>query len=468
MPGAPLKQRTRHRPHAGLFGSLTLSLLLAALLAAACASSTRGDRRASRPSAPAQSDEAHLLDVESFDVVWTTIRDRFWDPDMDGIDWEGVRDELRPRIEAATSRKEARGVLNEMISRLERTHFGIIPASAYLAMNPEKGKESRPPGEGVTGIDPRVLDGQAVVFRVEPGSAAEAAGVKPGWIVEAVDGEELSGKLAEVAEAFADSTLRDYFLRETVAERLSGAAGSEVRVRLLDGEGESRELTLGLALPRGKRAGVGNLPESHVWFESRVLEGHPVGYVSLNIFLDPQDIMARFGEAVEAFRDLEGIVIDIRGNPGGIGAMAMGMSGWFVDTPGLKLGTMTTRETTLRFVVFPRANPYRGKVAVLVDGSSASTSEILAGGLQDLGRARIFGSRSAGAALPSIIETLPNQDRFQFALGDYVSEGGEHLEGIGVTPDEVVNPTREDLLAGRDPALEAAVAWIEAGTPEAP
>jgi carboxyl-terminal processing protease len=463
-----LKQTNRRRPHPWLSGVSFLSLLLAALLAAACASAPGAADRAAEPAPPAQTAEAHRLDVESFDVVWTTIRDRFWDPELDGIDWEGVREELRPKIEAAESREEARGVLNEMISRLERTHFGIIPASAYLAMNPEKGEGSRPAGEGVTGIDPRVLDGQAVVFRVEPGSAAEEAGVKPGWVVEAIDGEELAAKLEEIAEAFADSTLRDYFLREAVAERLSGAVGGEVPVRLLDGEGHSREFTLGLALPRGKRVGVGHLPESHVWFESHALEGHSVGYVSLNIFLDPPDIMARFGEAVESFRELEGIVIDIRGNPGGLGAMAMGMSGWFVDTPGLKLGTMTTRETTLRFVVFPRANPYRGKVAVLVDGSSASTSEILAGGLKDLGRARIFGSRSAGAALPSVIETLPNDDRFQFALGDYLSEGGEHLEGRGVTPDEVVVPTREELLAGRDPALEAAVAWIEDVAAEAP
>jgi carboxyl-terminal processing protease len=205
---------------------------------------------------------------------------------------------------------------------------------------------------------------------------------------------------------------------------------------------------------------VGNLPASYVRLETRSLPKGPVGYIALNIFLDPARIMPAFGEAVESFRDHRGIVIDLRGNPGGIGAMSMGLAGWFIGSSGRKLGTMVTREAPLRFVVFPRPKPYQGPLAILVDGGSASTSEIFAGGMQDLGRARVFGNRSAGAALPSVIERLPNGELFQYAIGDYVSEGGAHLEGVGVTPDETIVPTREQLLAGRDPVLEAAVAWI--------
>jgi carboxyl-terminal processing protease len=94
-----------------------------------------------------------------------------------------------------------------------------------------------------------------------------------------------------------------------------------------------------------------------------------------------------------------------------------------------------------------------------VDGLSASTSEIFAGGLQDLGRARVFGTPTAGAALPSVIEKLPNGDGFQYAIANYTSEGGKVLEGRGVIPDVVVAPTREALLAGHDPVLEAALSW---------
>ena len=140
--------------------------------------------------------------------------------------------------------------------------------------------------------------------------------------------------------------------------------------------------------------------------------------------------------------------------------MAMGLAGWFIDKPGQRLGTMYTRATPLNFVVNPRLPTFRGRVAILVDGTSASTSEIFAGGMQDLMRARLFGTRTAGAALPSFIDQLPNGDGFQCATANYVSEGGKALEGIGVAPDVMAPPTRELLLAGRDAALESALHWI--------
>jgi len=157
-------------------------------------------------------------------------------------------------------------------------------------------------------------------------------------------------------------------------------------------------------------------------------------------------------------------VIDLRGNPGGIGAMAMGMAGWLVDSKdGIadqRLGTMQMRDASLKFFINPRTPLFSGPVAVLIDGSSASTSEILAGGLQDLHRARVFGTKSAAAALPSVITRLPNGDGFQYAVANYISEGGRALEGNGVTPDQEVKLTRAALLEGRDPVIEAALNWI--------
>jgi carboxyl-terminal processing protease len=121
---------------------------------------------------------------------------------------------------------------------------------------------------------------------------------------------------------------------------------------------------------------------------------------------------------------------------------------------------MVMRDNQLNFVVNPRPEVFRGPVAILMDGTSASTSEIFAGGLKDLGRARIFGTRSAAAALPSIIEKLPNGDGFQYAMANYISQGGKALEGNGVIPDEEVKLTREALLAGRDSVVDAAIKWI--------
>jgi carboxyl-terminal processing protease len=188
--------------------------------------------------------------------------------------------------------------------------------------------------------------------------------------------------------------------------------------------------------------------------------------VSLSVFIDPEKVLADFSRDMQTYAATRGLVLDLRGNPGGIGGMAMGMGSWFVRDKIHTLGTMKTRDASLRLILTPRPRPYAGKLAILVDELSMSTSEMLAGGLQDLGRARVFGSRTPGAALPSAIERLANGDGFQYAFASYVSADGEALEGAGVVPDVEVPLTRAALLAGDDPALEAAVDWIRSNDKE--
>jgi hypothetical protein len=183
-----------------------------------------------------------------------------------------------------------------------------------------------------------------------------------------------------------------------------------------------------------------------------------VGYFYLSIFLNPPAVMPAFRDGVDDARTADGFILDLRHNPGGIGVMAVGMGNAFVTQPDQKLGTIVQRGGELNFVLNPQADPYTRPLAVLIDEHSGSTSEILAGGLQDIGRARVFGVRSAGQALPSLIETLPNGDRFQFAVANYISAGGKPLEGRGVTPDEVVS--YDPKTDREDRVVEAALKWI--------
>jgi carboxyl-terminal processing protease len=249
-------------------------------------------------------------------------------------------------------------------------------------------------------------------------------------------------------------------LRRAILGRLEGAAGAS-QVEFLDGGGNHVSKTLDQGRPKGDRVQFGYLNPMQVWFNSsRVGDGN-IGYVAFNVFLDAQRLMTSFGDSVQSCQKCEGFIVDLRGNPGGIGFMAMGMAGWFIAQPDQNLGTLYMRDTTLKFVVNPRLGTFGGPLAILVDGTSASTSEIMAEGLKDLGRARIFGSKTAAAALPSLFEKLPNGDGFQYAIANYISEGGKPLEGLGVTPDVETPVTRQALLAGKDPALDAAVSWIE-------
>ena len=398
--------------------------------------------------------EQQRLNIESFEHVWSTVRDKHWDPKLGGLDWQGVHDELRPRLERAATMEQAREAMEDMLSRLKQTHFDIVPAAVYEEMD-GGGK-----GEGRTGIEVRVVEGRALVVSTEPDSPAAKSGVKPGWEIERVDGKPLDPGLRKIDRNFRDSTLHDLMLEQAVLTRLAGSEGSRVKVSLREAQGRNTTIEMERARPRGAEFSFGNLPPLYFWVEAR--KARPdVGYIRFNLFFAPETLNKAVENAVKDCATCRGFVVDLRGNLGGIGGLAPGVAGWFLDTPGLRLGDMLLRTTKLKFVVFPRPTVFRGPLAILVDGCSASTSEIFAGGMQDLKRARVFGMRSAGAALPSMFERLPNGDGFQYAIANYISEGGKQLEGAGVIPDETAGPTRHELLEGRDPALDRALAWIE-------
>ncbi len=214
---------------------------------------------------------------------------------------------------------------------------------------------------------------------------------------------------------------------------------------------------------------LGHLPTVFARFRAaraRTTDGDgAVGVIWFNAWMMP--IMQQFDQTVDRYRDADGFVIDLRGNGGGVGAMIMGLAGHFIDGRE-SLGVMRTRTTTLRFVTNPRrvsttgerVSPFAGPVAVLTDGMSASASEVFTGGMQAVGRVRVFGTTTAGAVLPASMDRLPNGDVLYHAFGEFETATGIRLEGRGVVPDEPVALTRRDLLAGRDAALEAALVWI--------
>ena len=175
--------------------------------------------------------------------------------------------------------------------------------------------------------------------------------------------------------------------------------------------------------------------------------------IRFNVWMPAVD--AQFQRAMDELRGADGMVIDLRGNPGGLAAMMMGISGHFL-TERQPLGVMKTRDSELKFVANPRlvsaggtrVQPFAGPVAILVDAMSGSATECFAGGMQAIGRARVFGQTSMGQALPALFDKLPNGDLLIHAYGDFVTADGTRLEGRGVVPDEIVALRRDDLLAG--------------------
>lgn len=417
---------------------------------------------ATAPAQAAKYDRA--LELASFDSAWTRVRDSYYDASMRGLNWVALRDSLRPLVERGDSRDDTRSAISTLLSRLGESHFGILPGDAMDA-----GAAATSDRAGDAGLEVRFLDSALVVTRVEAGSHASSLGVRPGWVIEEIDTLEVREALRATSR-IGGSARRFALVRLTLNlnGRLTGPAGGTVRLVARDDRDVRREVAVPLRETPGQVIEYGNLPPMHVHFQSRRLASQVgcVGLIRFNMFMTP--VMPQFEDAMAGMRECGGIVLDLRGNIGGVGAMIMGLSGHFFTEPET-LGTMRLREATMRYVANPirvsrsgaTLKPFDGHVAVLVDELSASTTEILAAALQRLGRARIFGSPSAGQALPAVVTKLPNGDRLMYVVGDFAGPGGARLEGTGVSPDQPTPRSRRSLLAGKDDALEAAVRWIQ-------
>lgn len=399
------------------------------------------------------SPEERAAQLAAFEAICDTIQSKHWEDAPGGKDWNELRATYRPRIEAARTEREARSIMREALGELGQSHFGIVPREIY-----ERVDEEVDEGDGRSGITVRIVDEAPVVIRVE--DPAAAAGVRPGWAIASIDERSLSDELATVGTAEGLSEGLASLMKSRRVERLlAGDPGETRHLECKDASGRSHSVEFVLTEPTGQRFRMGLMPEIRVDFEVRDLGDY--GYFRLSAFMDPARIMPEYRQAIRRFADKEGLIIDLRGNPGGIGFMANGLAGHLIAEGTPTLGTMIMRESKIPFVANPQVDVYTGPLAILVDENSASTSEIFAAGLQDIDRAIIIGRKTAGAALPSVFTQLPNGDGFQYAIADFVRPSGGQIEGAGVTPDIVVQYDRKVLAKERDPFIEAAIRHFE-------
>lgn len=467
---------------AGRLGALLLVFLLPACAStgahaaderiAAPGSSIQGEGSAAESSASDRVDP--VLARATLDSAWSRIANSYYDTTFRGVDWPAVHAELAPVADTTTTMRGLRALLLGMLGRLGESHLTIIPGEAV----PDPSATRRAPGtaDGWAGIALRLVDDQLVVTEVERESPAQRAGIREGWVLIRT-GQDTAASLLALARTTPDSSTarRDAEMRVVALMQFrlrDGEPGDTVRAVFADDRNAEVERSIVLAEPTGDFVQFGNLPPMRVRTEHERMRipGGCATYVYMSVWMPVA--MPAVENAIDADSTCGGLVLDLRGNPGGVAGLAMRLGGLLLDEP-IHLGVMTNREATLRFAVNPRrvraggepASPYSGSVAILVDEFSMSTSEIVAAALQEVGRARVFGVQTTGQALPSAMVRLPSGDVLLHAVANYHTPGGRRVEGTGVVPDEVTPVVRSQLLAGRDAALEAALAWIASESP---
>ncbi|HJU54441.1 MAG TPA: S41 family peptidase, partial [Pyrinomonadaceae bacterium] len=440
-----------------VIASLTLCILLLSPLDAQALQNrgirAKGTTTGQRRAAKVRKDPARERREKTFELVWRTVYEENFDPTFGGVNWIAVYSRYQPLATRAPNDLELHMLLQRMVNEIPQSHFAIIPPDKIprikskrklgQAESPdeEEAEDAGSEEEGESdneiatqmlngvGLDVRVLGGQVVITRVEETGPAAKAGLRPGFVIKGVDGLPL-----ENVPAGPDVTpILHTMVRETIlVDYLGGEPGTEVQLSYLDAENKERVVTLKRERLKGSLSpAVGNLPPMYTELESKRLPDQ-LGYIRFTAFT-PQ-LAEKFCGAVKSLRDTRGLVIDLRGNPGGIMGVASGVVGLLTKKAGL-IGVLRTRAGGLPIPTFPQRFSYTGPIVVLIDRLSGSTAEVMAAALQESGRARVVGERSAGAVLGADIKELPTGALFEYARAGFKTSEGATLEGKGVTPD---------------------------------
>ncbi|MDQ3820052.1 MAG: S41 family peptidase [Acidobacteriota bacterium] len=384
--------------------------------------------------------------VETFEQVWNKINDSYWDKTFGGVDWKAVHDKYAQLVKAAERSDEFHRLLNQMTGELHRSHFKVLPPDkvAGLATLPGEIKN------GMVGLSLRWLDGQLVVIDTVKDYPAEAAGIRKGYIISRINGKTPEEIYTESKKKSTGFELREEFARVRAAnEQLAGSLDEPVKLEVINEQ--DKPVTIELKRKPPQRG-------LNLTFESKMLEGN-IAYIKFDVFAG--DLLDKFQAAMREMKGARGLIIDLRGNPGGVGNLSTAIASLLSSGEG-SLGVSTFRYETQRFSYKGTGDQaFKGPVVLLVDELSGSTSEVFAGGLQENHRATVIGMTTAGAVLPSLIDPLPTGGALQYVISNFQTPKGVVLEGRGVTPDLTAKLTRASLLSGHDPVLERAVEFVK-------
>lgn len=310
----------------------------------------------------------------------------------------------RSYVEEVNQEDLINGAIKGMIQSLD-------PHSSFLTPAELKALRDRTAGQFVgVGIEVGVRDGAITVIAPLPGGSAEAAGVLSGDIIVAVDG----------------ASARTWTLQDAI-KNIRGEEGTSVDIEVMR-QGASE--TLHFLLER-KVVQV-------VSVESEMLEpGY--GIISVKSFVRNvgQDVRTEYDTLVETNggEALKGLILDLRNNPGGLLAEGVDLANIFLES-GLIVSTEGRNGLELaRHEAKGRSSYIDAPLVVLVNGGSASASEIVAGALQDHHRAVIVGTRTFGKGSVQNIYDLEDGSGLKLTIARYFTPAHRSIQGQGITPD---------------------------------
>jgi carboxyl-terminal processing protease len=391
--------------------------------------------------------------IASYDTVWQTVNEHHYDSTFGGLDWNEIHDRYYDLVANVKDDAAFMELVNKMLDELKLSHYAVFHVEKLAASG------SPLISNGTIGLDIRLLDDKAVVTSVKAGFPAAEAGLKIGYVLENIDGVSVEQIITEVESReipIYNERKRLSDIADNICGRFFGDAGTSISITFRDESYVVHETMMVRKQRTGKTMIDESLPPFYVDFEAKRLDDN-IGYVSFSAFLPSVD--EHFGEVIDSMGDMRGLIIDIRGNPGGMHEVGEAIVSKLLQKETL-FSVFKYRDKTEEVVVQPDEKTYDGPVVVMIDVMNASASERFSGCIQSIGRAVVIGERSSGSVGPSDVKKLPNGASFMYLISQSLTPDGTVLEGHGVIPDIVVGLDSKALLDGKDTQLERAIEYI--------
>ncbi len=387
-----------------------------------------------------------------FDQVWELIGRRYYDPSFHGLDWNGIGERYRVRARKAQTDEGFYAVLKQMTGELHDAHTRFRTPL-------ERQRAARRVATSV-GVLVGNVEGTPTVINVEPDSEAATSGVEPGMVLTSVDGEPAAKRLAQVQEEVGTSSSDRATALLSYYRLLAGEPGTLVRLGFQRADGTSLDVVL-------KRHVVSLAP----LVSTRLLPSG-LAYLRIKMFDERAAKLAR--TELKKERSAPGVVLDLRGNPGGNFRGVLQIADDFLASK-VSFGRVVARSGRPPSLVLrmfgvpaelqaghPGRQIYAGPVVILINEGSGSGAELFAAGMQENGRAIIIGRQSCGCVLGSVGHKVKGGGEVDISEFAIVTGKGKRLEGTGVIPDVSVPLTRSSLREHQDATLQKAEAVLQA------
>ncbi len=393
--------------------------------------------------------------MEILEIVWGTINTRYFDATFNALNWEAEYDYYKPIVKSCKENDSLYHYLNQMLFKLNVSHLFALPANY-------KDEIGSPQLflDGTLGIDLRLINSEAIIIAVKKNSIASRNGIKSGFRLIEVNGKSITSfidaKKSDPNPPF-NAIHINLLSTENIIRELYGAPGDTVNITYLDINDKEHKVSLQLENRSNEKVSfIPSLPPMYASFDKRLINDC-IAYIHFDVFLPV--LLDSIVSSISEYNRYPNMIIDIRGNPGGDFNTRRTIAEQFVSERTL-FWKYQRRNDVNDVYLRPANKPYKGKVVILIDELSSSSSEEFSGAMKAIGRATIIGQRTAGKVLTMEIVELPDGGLFVYPNQQTRTSKDEILEAVGVIPDIVADWNKENLQNGIDTQLEKAIEYL--------